>query len=278
MKINEDYVTVDVPMAQILSDATFNCRGKLVPADVMDLAADIRARGLDQPIIVQPYDKTPGKKYRIVAGHRRHMAFRLLEMETIPARIRDDLKDLEANVLNLGENLKRRDLTIVQEANGLLPFKKAKWTEQAISAQLGVSRGWVQTRLMLLELPEDIQNEAAVGNLTQDHIRKLYTLRSRKEDLYNVVKRLKERKENAESTKIIIPSKPNAHRKKFRQPHEVFELQERIQKTMGNSFATQVLGWAGGANSDYEIHKALRDESAKVGKIYEIPEEILRSI
>lgn len=275
--MSQEYKTELIPMSEILADAEFNCRGTIIPFDVLDLVSDIKKRGLQVPITVQP--RINGKyKYRIVMGHRRHMAFRVLERTEIPAIIQNDLSDLDASVLNLTENIKRCELNMLQEAKGLAPFKKAKWTEPQIATELCMSRGWVQVRLMLLELPEDIQNEAAVGNLNQEQIRKLFTIRAAKDEMYAMVRMIKERKARGESTKIVVPKKPNPYRKDERTNEEIFTFQDIIQRTIGNNFTTVMLGWAAGVNNDYEAHRALREEAQKKGIVYEIPVELLEKL
>lgn len=274
MDVNTNYTIVNIPLTEIFSDEEFNCRGRLAPMDVMDLVPDIKARGLDQPITVRPYTQKPGKKYRIITGHRRFMAFRVLELPTIPARVRTDLKPFEEHVMNLTENIKRKELNMLQEAYGLRAFKKAKWTDNVIAAQVNMSRGWVQVRLMLLDLPEDVQIEAAAGMLNQDQIRKLYTIRHNKDEMYAMVRLIKDRRLAGESAKVVFKKKANPYRKEKREPEEMFQFQEIIQKVLGNNFATQCIGWCGGANNDLEIHRALSEEAKRHGKRYDIPTEL----
>jgi ParB family transcriptional regulator, chromosome partitioning protein len=275
-----DYNVKQLPMKEVFSDAEFNCRGKIVPIDVLDLAKSIEAEGLQQPIVVQPYTSTtnPDLKYRIVAGHRRHLACKVNKMETIPAMIREGLTELEARLFNLTENLKREDLNILQEARALVPFKKGGWSEDFIAAKTGMSRGWVQVRKMLLDLPEDIQIEAAAGLLTQAQIRELSSMKS-DDDRYAAVRLIKERREKGESVKDIGPKKPaKPHEKKERSGVEMSELQDYIQEEVGNSIVTRMLGWCTGYVSNYEIHRDLREWYKAQGKSYRIPREIAENI
>lgn len=272
--MDDVYQVVNVPMDLIYSDDTFNCRGRLAPMDVADLLADIKARGLDTHITIRPYDKVPGKTYRIVTGHRRYLACKLLGWKDIPCRIRTDLKELEENILNLTENIKRQDLNMLQEAHGLKAFKKARWTESVIAAQVGMSRGWVQVRLMLLDLPEDIQAEAAAGILNQEQIRQLYTIRDRVDEMYAIVRTIKDRRIAGDSARIVLKKEANPHRKEIRKPEAIFEFQETVNLLFGPSFYTKLLGWCAGANSDYEIHRALSDEARLHGKFYQVPKEL----
>jgi ParB-like chromosome segregation protein Spo0J len=203
------------------------------------------------------------------------MAFRVLERDTIPCRIRTDLKPFDENILNLTENIKRKDLNMLQEARGILALEKAGWNEETIANRVGMSRGWVQVRLMLLRLPLDIQAEVGAGIINQTQVRQLYMLRDRKDEMYAIARKIKDLRASGESAKITIPKKPNPYRKELRTPTEMFDFQDIIQKVIGNNFATKCIGWCAGANNDYEIHRALLEEASKMGITYTIPQEIL---
>jgi ParB family chromosome partitioning protein len=213
----------DVPMVDIYPDESFNCRGKIVPADVIDLARSIDKIGLQQAIVIQPFDDVPGKKYRIVSGHRRFMAYRLNKAVTIPATIKEGLDEMQARLFNLEENIKRKDLNILQEALAIQHFVRAGWTQEDVSRETNQSRGWVQARFSLLRLPEEIQQEAAAGFLTQEQIKQLSTLKS-KDMQYEAVKKIKDAKLRGDKGKIrAAPKKAvNPLTKKVRDKEEIF--------------------------------------------------------
>src|SRR4051812_9291295 len=81
----------DLPLTEIYADEDFNCRGIIDPTSVVELAHDIKqkekelgeGKGLISPIIVQPWLKKAGKKWRIVAGYRRFKAHVLNQAKTI---------------------------------------------------------------------------------------------------------------------------------------------------------------------------------------------------
>ncbi len=248
LDLDTKYKAVLVPMAEIFSDETFNCRGHIAPIDVLELAKDIAARGLDQPIVLQPWT-IPPYKYRIVAGHCRHMAFRVNKATEIPAFIRDDLTEVTARMLNLRENVLRRQLNILQEARSLdffLKLKKGRFTEQELGDIFGQSRGWVQIRKDLLSLPADIQVEAATGLLTANHIKQLVKMKD--SDKYAAVRKIKDRKFRGESTKLTatINRAGDVLRARRREPAEISELLDMIYDSIGPCLATRVLAWARG--------------------------------
>ncbi|GAG16180.1 unnamed protein product, partial [marine sediment metagenome] len=49
-----EYTVQDIEINRIWSDNDFNCRGVIVPLDVIDLVKDIDRNGLQFPICVQP--------------------------------------------------------------------------------------------------------------------------------------------------------------------------------------------------------------------------------
>jgi ParB/RepB/Spo0J family partition protein len=268
----------EIPMSEIFSDDDFNCRGSIPPIDVIDLARSIKEHGLQQNIVVQPWNKIPGKRFRIVSGHRRFMAFTINSAKTIPAVIKEDLDELTARKMNLEENLKRKDLNILQEAKALIPFWTAKWTQEMVCHELTQSRGWVQARYALIQLPPEIQQEAAAGFLTQDHIKQLASIKSQDQQ-FAAVRIIKQAKLLGESRKIrIVPKKKNALAKRARDASEIFEMQDIIQQVLGNSFGTFCMGWAAGHNSDFDMYQEIKRIAEEKGISYSIPADVLDQV
>ena len=272
-------ITYDIPMEQIYSDEDFNCRGKIAPIDVVDLARSIKEHGLQQPITVQPYTRSDDSKikYRIVSGHRRHKAYLVNAEKTIPAFIRAELTEIQARLLNLDENLKRKDLNILQEAKAIQHFRVAGMNENDISRETGMSRGWVQVRLMALSFDEPIQNEIVAGFLNQEHIRELY--KRPKEERYAAVKIIKEAKIRGDKRPVKLkqnPIKPFA--KKIRGREEIFEMQDEIRRAVGNGLATRALAWAAGEISTYDLYQSIKEEVDEKGIDWTIPDEITKSL
>jgi ParB family chromosome partitioning protein len=192
--MSNNYEVQEIDISSIYSDNDFNCRGPIPKIDVVDLAKDIERNSLMFPISVQPVkDATgvpEGYSYRVIAGHRRLAAFIVLNKTTIPAMIRRGLNELQARILNLGENLKRQNLNLLQEAKALQKLRELGLTQEQIAMELGSSRSWVQVRVNLLSLPEAIQNEAAAGMLNQSQIKQIYSLKT-PERQYEAVRKIK---------------------------------------------------------------------------------------
>jgi len=268
-----DYQVLQIPLEKIFSDDDFNCRGKIVKIDVAGLARDIDDNGLQFPISVQPRTNLdiPGQyDYRIIAGHRRFAAFTVLERKTIPCMVRENLSELQARLLNLSENLKREALNIIQEARAVKKLRDLGLTQENIANELGMSRGWVQVRFNLLDLPIEIQNEAAAGILNQAQIKQIYSLTST-EDQYDAVKRIKNAKLQGVRG-LDVGNKPeNKPFVKKRQPKVVVqEMINHIGKHVGFGLCTRCLAWANGEITSAELYFDIKVEMDELGKPYDL--------
>ena len=258
----------DIDMHEIFSDPTFNCRGEAIaPIDVQDLANDIRKHGLQQPIVVQPYDH----RHRIVAGHRRHAAIKVLKWETIPCIVNPNLTEAEALILNLGENIHRKDLNILQESNALLRLKLAGMSVIEVAEDLNKSTTWVQVRYLLLELPEDIQKAAAAGFINQSQVRQIHKLPDIEKQI-EAARKIKDAKVRGEKApRIKTSGKRNIVKAKIRDSDDIFWMMDHLQEHIGNNLATRTLAWANGEISDLELFEDLQRAMESEGKSYVVP-------
>ena len=140
------------------------------------LAQSIKENGMLQPITVQ---KT-GERYEIIAGERRYRAVRLLEMETIPAIIKE-LSPQAVCQLALIENLQREDLNPIEAAAAIKALMEDfNLTQQEVSEKIGTSRPNIANALRLLKLPDEVQNLIMEGKITSGHGRAFAVLEDKK--------------------------------------------------------------------------------------------------
>lgn len=273
---------MNVKVADIYIDDTFNCRGMLTPIDVEELANDIKINGLHQPIVVAKHDEQElaktGKHYRLIAGFRRTYAHKILKREEIPAVIKEHMLELDARLLNLSENLKRRDLNMLQEALALKGLIDAGMPQEQIAAKVGMSRGWVQCRLYLLRLPDAIQRDAASGVLNQYQIQNLHRIKDTQKQ-YDAVKKIKDARMRGEKVDNIIDRRPpRPNEKKMRKKIEIESMINKILDTINGNIATVALAWCAGNISDLELYNALNKFNPKfpIPTVDEIAREIAR--
>jgi len=133
-----------------------------------ELASSIRENGLLQPIVVRVLNEADGT-FELIAGERRLRAHKRLEREKIPAIVRN-LTSEEARPLVLIENLQREDLTVLEEARCLNSLAVEYNGDRAqVAKKLGKSLLYVNERIALLALPNEVQRllEARKINLAQ---------------------------------------------------------------------------------------------------------------
>ncbi len=140
--------------------------------DLKELAASIKSRGLLQPVIVRPHPER-NSQYQLIAGERRWRASQIVALHEIPAII-SDFGDKEAAELSLIENIQRRDLSVIEEAEGYQALlAKHEYSQQELANIVGKSRSHIANIVRLLSLPQGIRDNLIQGLLTMGQVRPL---------------------------------------------------------------------------------------------------------
>ncbi|MBW4330714.1 ParB/RepB/Spo0J family partition protein [Stakelama sp. CBK3Z-3] len=136
---------------------------------ISELANSIAQRGVVQPIVVRPH----GKDYQIVAGERRWRAAQRARLHEVPVIVRD-LSDAETLEIALVENIQRRDLNAIEEADAYRKLiDEFGHTQEALSRLVGKSRSHIANLMRLLDLPDDVQALVVEERLSMGHARAL---------------------------------------------------------------------------------------------------------
>ena len=134
-----------------------------------ELADSIKQRGLIQPIVVRPH----GHRYQIVAGERRWRAAQRARLHEIPVIVRD-FDDAETLEVALLENIQRRDLNAIEEAEGYRRLiADYGHTQEALGKLVSKSRSHIANLLRLLDLPDGVRQLVETGQLSMGHARAL---------------------------------------------------------------------------------------------------------
>ena len=274
--MDSQYQVTELPIAKILSDSDFNCRGTILPMDVIDLVRDIEQHGLQFPIAVQPIAdadvKVPSDyDYRIIAGHRRFVAFRIMKRTKIPAMIKRGLSEIDARLLNLGENLKRMDLNLLQEARAISRLRDLGLNRRQTGEVLGVSTSWVQVRFNLLDLPDEIQQEAAAGLLNQQQIKQIYGLKDITRQ-YDAVKKIKNaRLKGEQGISVGKTAAQDPFKKKRQAKNNIQDMIGHMSNTIGFGLHTRGLAWCNGEISSAELFFDIKRYAEEKGIVYKVP-------
>lgn len=279
------YKVEAIPSIEILCDHEFNCRGKIDPSSCLDLSKDIGSNGLDFPIHVQVYTGRPGFKYRIVSGHRRFTACKILNWTDIPCVVREFKDEADARSANLRENIQRADLNLVQEAEAISWYMTAGYNVAQTAVKVGKSNGWVEVRRKLLHLPHMVRQAAEDGFITQNHISQLWEHRNNPERLSTILRTIKERAQTGEKAIVVKEDVKLADFAKARRPkpHEVVEFLNVLASnivfklpTGTEYFAARCLAWVNGAISPAQLYISMKKECERLGFPFNPPADIKR--
>ncbi len=144
-------------MLSLLVESSTNPRQHFEEDDLNELAETIRTSGVYQAILARPKDE----RLEIVFGARRYRASVLAGKETIPALIRE-MTDAEVLEAQLVENLQRRDVHPMEEAEGykrLISLSEPTYTVEQIAAKVGKTPVYIATRLKLTDLCDEVAAE-----------------------------------------------------------------------------------------------------------------------
>lgn len=158
-----------LPLAEIVANPQ-QPRRRFDQAAMDELVASVRERGVLQPILVRPVGP---RRFEIVAGERRWRAAAAAELHDIPVLIRD-LDDTAAFEIALVENVQRADLNPVEEADGYRRLMNDfGHTQDGLAKIVGKARSHVANLLRLLDLPTEIRDMVAAGDLGLGHAKAL---------------------------------------------------------------------------------------------------------
>ena len=198
------------------------------------LMESIKNFGIVQPIVV----RKKGKKYQIVAGERRYRAASALGLDQVPVIIKDYSTE-EVTEIALVENLQRQDLDPIEEAFAYQRLLDTfKQTQDLIATRVGRSRSHVANMMRLLKLPEAIQNDLSVGELTIGQARPLLSLPNEKTQL-EVAEKIKEEDLNARQVEALVNSLASTKKSKTnkkptkKDSAELRALTERLKLSLG---------------------------------------------
>ncbi len=142
------------------------------PEALRELAASIEQYGILQPLTVR---RVSGS-YELVAGERRLRAARLAGCSEVPC-ILLSVDEEQSGMVALVENLQRRDLDYIEEAEGLLRLIRQYGLSQEEAAQrIGKSQSAVANKLRILRHSPELLEQLRSNGLSERHARALLRL------------------------------------------------------------------------------------------------------
>jgi ParB family chromosome partitioning protein len=131
-----------------------------------ELVASIASLGIIEPIVVRQVDLDA---FVVVAGERRFMAAKLLNLRQVPCVV-TQCSDSEALVISLTENLQRSDLDPIEKACALRRLlDEFALTQEEVGRRVGMSQSTIAHHLRLLSLPREVRRLISEGALSFGH-------------------------------------------------------------------------------------------------------------
>ena len=145
-----------IPIGLLIESPT-NPRKTFDEGALQELADNIKANGILQPIVARPVTYSTG--FEIVFGHRRFRAAQLAELDQVPVIVRA-MTDEHVLIAQLSENMARADVHPIEEADAFERLiRDHGFTIEQLMEQTGKSRTAVYNRLKLASLSPEIRKE-----------------------------------------------------------------------------------------------------------------------
>ena len=132
-----------------------------------ELVASIKEHGILQPIVVEEIGE---EQYKLHIGNRRTAAARILGLEKVPAIILDDqLEEKKSREIMLVENLQRKDLDPMDEAEAYATLKEMGAKVSEIARRVGKERTYVSHSMRLLKLHPKVREAVRQNTIPREH-------------------------------------------------------------------------------------------------------------
>ena len=123
--------------------------------DLTELTASIAEKGVLEPLLVKPNRLTG--RWMIIAGERRFRSAQKAGLKEVPC-VEMEVDDGTIAEIALIENMQRKDLTVWEEADGLLALcERFGYTHDDVARKVGKSRSTVTEAMAIARIPDDVR-------------------------------------------------------------------------------------------------------------------------
>ena len=162
-----------IPVEQI-KPGSWQARKNFDTNDLEELSNSIKSKGILSPILVTQSNDKNEYSYDLIAGERRWRAAQMAKIHEVPCIVVNDVDANSASVMSLIENIQRKDLNAIEEAQGLNELiNQHNYTQESAGKIVGKSRVYITNSLRLLKLSEKILSLIKDNKLSAGHARLL---------------------------------------------------------------------------------------------------------
>jgi ParB family chromosome partitioning protein len=157
----------------IIKRNPFQPRSDFDEASLEELAQSIAIHGVLQPILVRRLGEDD---FQLIAGERRLLASKRAGLKQVPCRLLH-MADRQASEAALEENLKRRDLNVLEKAQAFQDYvNRFGCTIGDLAKRLSMDRSSVSNMLRMLDLPEFVRSLLTEEKITAGHAKAILPL------------------------------------------------------------------------------------------------------
>src|SRR5262245_31077672 len=232
-----------------------NPRRAFPNAELDELVASLRERGIIQPIVARPVQGA-ADVYEIIAGERRWRAAQRAGFHEVPVVI-IEANDAEALQLAIIENVQRADLNPLEEAEGYRALIEEFGNSQdEIAKVVGKSRSHVANTLRLLKLPEFVKTAIRAGRLSAGHARALIG----HPEPERIARQIIERGLNVRQVEALARDQGKAHERAPRQKDaDTIAMEKHVSDALGLAVTVDHRSSGGAVHIKYRSLDQLRD-------------------
>lgn len=203
------------------------------PQPLEDLAANIKEKGIMQPIVAQ---RLGTNRFEIIAGERRWRAAQKAGLVKVPVILKET-NEKDSLELALIENIQRDDLNPIEEALAYqILVDKHSMTQADVAEKVGKDRATITNTLRLLKLSKEVQDMVAAGDLSMGHARCLVVVED-KELQKKLAKKCLDLSLSVRSTeklvKTTLEGKPSKVEEETSETRALQALSKEIQRNTG---------------------------------------------
>lgn len=211
---------------ELIQPGKYQPRKDIDKDELEELKQSIKEKGFIQPIVVRKIDD---KKYEVVAGERRFQVAKSLGLKELPVMIKR-LDDKDAFIFAIVENLQRKDLNPIEEAEALKRLMdEFKFILEDVARFVGKDKTTVVNILRLLKLPQEIRSALQQGIITRSQARTILGAQTIAEQ-QNLFRQIISEKLSVREIEQRV--KKISNKKQTVDPF-VFELEGKLQKQLG---------------------------------------------
>jgi ParB family chromosome partitioning protein len=137
-------------------------RTKFNEASLRELAQNIQANGLIQPLVVH----RENNRYVLICGERRFRAMGIIAQKTAPCFVIENKSTQELMAIQFSENSSREALHYIDKADGIFNYQVAtKASERKVCEALGISKSEVHRSLIIAKMDNDLKEAAKTHDI-----------------------------------------------------------------------------------------------------------------